>query len=92
MTIEDAGDGHMFEAPSGEKVFVQCLGGVGPPAVFCHATGFHGSAYRPMAAELFSDFTVWAIDIPGHGRSPRPSSGYFSWSVMAKDVGRPSTS
>lgn len=53
-------------------IAVYDFGGVGPPLVLMHATGFHGVAYRPMAAVLAGHFHVWAMDGPVHGRSGGP--------------------
>ncbi len=55
------------------------LGGDGPAVLICHATGFCGRAYEPLARVLAADFHVWALDFPGHGDSDPPAGGDFSW-------------
>ena len=62
------------------------MGGSGPDLLVCHATGFHGLAYRPLAQSLKERFTVWALDFRGHGSSgPAPGDDY-AWSGMGADV------
>ena len=61
------------------------MGGAGPPVLICHATGFCGRAYGPLAQALGDRFHVWALDMPGHGDSDDPPGGDFSWRAM---VGR----
>jgi len=85
-TQEPGTDGISVQSIDGSEVFVRSFGGKGPPLVICHATGFHGAAYAPMAKQLTDDFAVWAIDVRGHGRSPSPTSGDFSWNLIAQDV------
>lgn len=70
----------------GTEIVVHRLGGDGPVLMIVHATGFHGRAYAPMAESLFDDFTVWAIDIRGHGDSRVPASGEFAWEKLAADL------
>jgi len=62
------------------------LGGSGPSLIICHATGFHGMAYGPLASYLTDNFDVWAVDFRGHGASNAPVSGDFAWSGMAADL------
>ncbi|MGI9608063.1 MAG: alpha/beta fold hydrolase [Acidimicrobiales bacterium] len=61
-------------------------GGAGQRLLICHATGFHGRAYAPLAGHLAERFDVWALDFRGHGSSTEPRSGDFSWEGMAADV------
>jgi len=68
------------------EIVAHCLGGDGPTLIICHATGFHGRAYAPMADSLLDDFTVWAIDLRGHGASPTPVTGDFTWDLLASDI------
>ncbi len=70
----------------GCQIAVHYLGGDGPDLIICHATGFHGLAYSPMAETLRRDFTVWAVDLRGHGASTAPDTGDFAWRGMAADL------
>lgn len=70
----------------GIEVALHDLGGSGPPLLICHATGFHGLAYEPFSRRLQNDFSIWALDMRGHGATAAPTSGDFAWSGMAEDV------
>jgi pimeloyl-ACP methyl ester carboxylesterase len=70
----------------GVTVAVHDLGGEGAPFLICHATGFCGHAYEPMAARLAEQHHVWAIDFRGHGDTAAPENGRFDWSGMADDM------
>jgi pimeloyl-ACP methyl ester carboxylesterase len=70
----------------GVVVTVHDLGGTGDPLLICHATGFLGMAYEPMAAGLTAQHQVFAIDFRGHGDTPPPDNGRFDWSGMADDL------
>ena len=70
----------------GAKLNLRMMGGSGPDLLVCHATGFHGLAYRPLAQCLKDEFRVWALDFRGHGSSgPAPNDDY-GWSAMGGDV------
>lgn len=71
---------------NGAEIAVHDLGGAGPPMLILHATGFHGRAYRALAKSVADHFTVWAIDLRAHGRSPAPADLDLRWSSMADDV------
>jgi pimeloyl-ACP methyl ester carboxylesterase len=71
---------------SGARIAVHDLGGVGSPLLLLHATGFHGRAYRALAATVGHRFHVWAVDLRAHGSSPPPVDLDLRWSAMADDV------
>jgi pimeloyl-ACP methyl ester carboxylesterase len=73
------------EAP-GVDVELHDLGGDGPPLLICHATGFCGRTYEPMARYLTGRFHVWAVDFRAHGASPSPPDGDLDWGRMADDL------
>jgi pimeloyl-ACP methyl ester carboxylesterase len=84
-------DLHRVPSSRGVSVALHDLGGGdadagGPPLLVCHATGFCGLAYRPLAARLRDRFHVWAVDLRGHGQSGAPDDGDFAWDGMADDV------
>lgn len=70
----------------GVTVALHDLGGQGPPLLLCHATGFHGPIWAPVAAELAADAHCWALDFRGHGDSALPASDSLGWHRMADDV------
>jgi pimeloyl-ACP methyl ester carboxylesterase len=70
----------------GVTVALHDLGGTGQPLLVCHATGFCGRAYGPLARELADHYHVWALDYRGHGDSTEPANGRFDWGGMADDL------
>lgn len=50
--------------------------GSGPPLLFLHGTGATPLTYQPMLAALAEEYTVYAPDLPGHGRSTAPEDGW----------------
>jgi pimeloyl-ACP methyl ester carboxylesterase len=71
----------------GVTIAVHDLGGESDEVlVVCHATGFCGRAYEPLAAELTWRFHVVALDFRGHGDSSLPANGNFDWEAMTDDL------
>jgi len=56
------------------------------PVVFCHATGFHGRVWQPVADALAARFDCWAIDFRGHGDTRIPADGPIEWTRFAVDL------
>jgi 2-succinyl-6-hydroxy-2,4-cyclohexadiene-1-carboxylate synthase len=61
-----------FEAGEGLRLRL-AISGDGPPLILLH--GFTGSieSWSPLQAALEDDWTVIAMDLPGHGRSSSPA-------------------
>jgi pimeloyl-ACP methyl ester carboxylesterase len=77
----------MFLMPDGgTRLALHDLGGDGPAVLICHATGFCGRAYEPLAGVLAPHFKVWAIDFAGHGDSDLPRDNDFSWLGMIEQL------
>lgn len=72
--------------PSGVVLAVRELGGSGRPTLLCHATGFHGAVWTPLAAELGEGFTKLAIDFRAHGASVVAPGAPVGWAEFAEDV------
>ena len=70
----------------GVHVALHDLGGAGRPLVFCHATGFHGRVWQPVADHLAGRFNCFAIDFRGHGDSIVPDGLRYEWAGMADDL------
>jgi pimeloyl-ACP methyl ester carboxylesterase len=70
----------------GVEVTVHDLGGDGPPLLLCHATGFHGLVWAPLAERLADRFRLWALDFRGHGTSSSPVGHAFAWEGFGDDV------
>ncbi len=77
-----------FFVPStdGVDVAVYDFGGTGPLLVMCHATGFCGGVWEPVAAHLVDRFHCVALDFRGHGRSVRPDGLAMQWQGMGADL------
>lgn len=71
---------------SGVQVALHDLGGRGEPVLFCHATGFHGRVWEPVAADLVDRYHALAVDFRGHGDSIVPERLDYRWSGMVDDV------
>jgi pimeloyl-ACP methyl ester carboxylesterase len=57
----------------------------GRPVLLCHATGFHGMVWAPMARHL-DGCAAYAVDFRGHGDSPPPHDRDMDWNGFADDV------
>jgi pimeloyl-[acyl-carrier protein] methyl ester esterase len=51
------------------KVHIESVGR-GPPVILLHGWALHGGLFSPLVTKLFDQFTVYCIDLPGHGHSP----------------------
>ncbi len=70
----------------GVTLAVHDLGGSGRPTLLCHATGFHGAVWEPMAASLGEHFARWAVDFRAHGRSTVAPDQSLGWTEFSEDV------
>ena len=64
---------------------VHDLGGAGRSTLLCHATGFHGLVWTPLA-EHIDGLRRWSVDFRGHGTSSAPRDRRFAWDGFADDV------
>ena len=58
--------------------------GSGPPVVLCHGTPFSCEVWRPFAAALARDFTVYMWDMPGYGRSSKHAEHHVDFGSQAQ--------
>lgn len=72
--------------PDGLRLAVHKLGGSGRATLLCHATGFHGGVWQPLAAGLDAGFERWAIDFRAHGASTVPPGTTLDWTAFGDDV------
>ncbi len=66
------------------------VSGDGPPLVLLHGLGSSSRAFAAVISELAQSFTTYAVDLPGHGRSPLPDDldGDITPGDLATAVGR----
>ena len=57
--------------------------GSGPPLILIHGIGANIFAWRLVFDQLARDYTVYALDLKGHGLSDKPSTGDYSPFGMA---------
>ena len=89
-TIEGLGwpnrDASRFVEAGGIRWHVQILGD-GPAVLLLHGSGAATHSWRDIAPILARDFTVIALDLPGHGFTQTPGGDGLSLAGMAKAVG-----
>jgi len=77
---------HPIESHDGTVVVLHEFGGSGTPLIICHATGFHARAYLPLVASWTSKYSVWGLDLRGHGASQIDAEATFDWSDFTHDL------
>ena len=71
----------------GVEINVWDYGGSGRPLFLCHCTGACGRVWDPVAAQLTSDFHIYAWDSRGHGDSGKPRErAAYRWSLAGHDL------
>jgi pimeloyl-ACP methyl ester carboxylesterase len=69
-----------------QPIAVHDLGPGDRPTLLCHATGFNGGAWGPLATALGDGFDRWAMDFRAHGSSPLVDGAPLEWTSMRDDV------
>jgi magnesium chelatase accessory protein len=75
-------DSSRFITAGGLRFHVQIMG-TGPVALLVHGTGAATHSWADMAPILAADFTVIAVDLPGHGFTAEPPRAGMSLPGMA---------
>ena len=77
LTVTSIGVAQQPDTPTDMDLHVEQFG-QGPPLIALH--GFGGSTYswHDVRNELSACHTVYAFDLKGHGRSPKPSDGRYA--------------
>jgi len=74
----------------GTTVVLHDLGGtvpgLGASVLVCHATGFCGRMYAPLARLLGTQVHVWSLDFPAHGETSAPADGVYDWRAWTAEV------
>ncbi|MGH9137520.1 MAG: alpha/beta fold hydrolase, partial [Acidimicrobiales bacterium] len=81
---------HFVASTDAITVAVHDLGGPATPAaptlLFCHANGFCGAVFRPLAERLADGYRGLAVDLRYHGDSVAPDGLEPSWYHFGDDV------
>lgn len=75
-----------IDSTDGVSVAAYDFGGDGPLLMLCHATGFCGPVWAPIAHALTDRFHCVALDFRGHGRTGRPDGVSLRWAGMGCDL------
>ncbi len=67
----------MFFENGGARLHYECAGS-GRPLLLLHGWGGRADSFLPLARDMHSSRTVYAVDFPGHGQSPEPPA---PWAV-----------
>lgn len=70
----------------GVSVAAYDFGGDGPLLMLCHATGFCGGIWEPIARLLTDRFHCVGLDFRGHGQTLLPDGVSLAWSGMGHDL------
>lgn len=77
---------HRFDAGGVTLAVHEWGGDAGPALLLCHATGFHGVVWQPVAERLVArGHRVYSFDFRGHGDSDAPDAAYH-WDDFGRDV------
>jgi len=79
----------LVPSTNGVTIRVHDLGGddSSPALLLCHATGFHGLVWSPLAAHLRERYRIFSLDFRGHGDSTLPTDGRgLRWEGFGDDV------
>jgi len=57
------------------KLHIERRGRSGGPLVLIHGWGFHSAVWDTLSNLLASEFSLYLVDLPGHGYSPDPMPG-----------------
>ncbi len=71
-----------FVTVAGLRIHYRAAGS-GPPLILIHGIGASMFAWRDVFAEFAKDYTVYALDLKGHGLSDKPDHGDYSPFGMA---------
>src|SRR4051794_10551590 len=80
---------HQFSIGSAEDhIALVQWGKNNPPALLLHGTSFCAEVWEEIARNLASDYTVYALDRRGHGKSHKPAANCYHFLDYAGDLCR----
>jgi pimeloyl-ACP methyl ester carboxylesterase len=82
--LDQAGLERVETVAAGRRMIVW-RGGQGPDLVFLHGAGHHAGGWSSIVESFVDDYTVHALDLPGHGES-EPGEGPLAMAVVYKGM------
>lgn len=79
-------DATLIESLDGVTIAMHDFGGVGPPVLLSHATGFHAHCFEPMAAVLGTGHRCMGLDHRGYGDAEGVDPTDLRWTGYGLDA------
>ncbi|GAC1396391.1 MAG: 2-succinyl-6-hydroxy-2,4-cyclohexadiene-1-carboxylate synthase [Chloroflexota bacterium] len=76
---------HRFFNGAGTTIHFAILPGTGPPCILLHGIGMDWRVWQAISRRLHENFTLYLVDLRGHGSSDKPVTGY-SLAHYAADI------
>jgi pimeloyl-ACP methyl ester carboxylesterase len=78
---------HRLSRPDGSELRVECYGKEdAPPIILTHGWGANSKEWDYLKGELAGDFQLIVWDLPGLGRSARPTNQDYSLEKLSRDL------
>jgi pimeloyl-ACP methyl ester carboxylesterase len=78
---------HRLRRPDGSELRVECYGNEdAPPIILTHGWGANSTEWDYLKKELPGDFQLIVWDLPGLGRSARPTNRDYSLEKLSRDL------
>jgi pimeloyl-ACP methyl ester carboxylesterase len=77
----------LLSRPDGSQLWVECYGKEdAPPIILTHGWGANSTEWDYLKKDLAGDFRLIVWDLPGLGRSTRPTNGDYSMENLSRDL------
>ena len=78
---------HRLSRPDGSELRIECYGREdAPPIILTHGWGANSTEWDYLKKELAGDFQLIVWDLPGLGRSTRPTNRDYSMENLSRDL------
>jgi pimeloyl-ACP methyl ester carboxylesterase len=78
---------HRLSRPDGSELRIECYGREdSPPIILTHGWGANSTEWNYLKKELVGDFQLIVWDLPGLGRSTRPTNRDYSMENLSRDL------
>jgi pimeloyl-ACP methyl ester carboxylesterase len=78
---------HRLSRPDGSELRIECYGREdAPPIILTHGWGANSTEWDYLKKELADDFQLIVWDLPGLGRSTRPTNRDYSMENLSRDL------